>query len=1059
MIKHKPKLTHFSNFWLKIITLISVSCFIQTCHGACNPLDRDTLSSFNLSLSSSPPLDWSLSVDCCDWEGIGCDGSSGRVTNLWLPSRRLAGSISPSILNLTGLTQITLSHNSLSGPLPARFFESLNQLQVIDLSDNRLIGELNSSDTLPAKARIFNISNNQFHGPIQTTFVETGLNLETFDVDNNSFTGTIPSVICSFSQSIKRLDFSNNDFTGLIPTGFSQCTDLLSLRAGFNNLFGSVPGDVYRLLLLEELYLPGNRLAGPIDQSLFNLTNLKSLALFGNELTGPIPEEIGRLFKLEQLELHINHLNGTVPNSLSNCTNLTLLNLRVNLLGGELSSLSFSRFVRLKTVDLGNNFFTGNLPRTLFLCKTLTAVRFAVNKLSGEVVPEIASLPFLSFLTLSNNSMTNVTSAIRILSRCRNLRTLILAKNFYDEALVDDEGLVGFQNIQMLGLGGCRFTGRIPMWLSELNKLEVLDISYNLLTGFVPGWFGDLPNLFYLDLSNNIFTGNFPMELFKIRLLSSKSNSDEVKNSNLELPVLVRPDNISNLMYNQLSYLPPALYLGNNSLSGPIPAEIGQFKYIITLDLSQNNFSGEIPDTISNLTNLERLDLSGNDLKGEIPASLQNLNFLSYFSVANNDLEGPIPMGGQFGTFLSSSFEGNPSLCGRILQRSCSSTQLGNTNRSKTGNRHNRRKVIILTLVISSTIFTMILLLYLFFSRRKVISKSETDEMDLEAISFNSSGVFPEHSKEPSLVVMFPTNNSNKMKDLTIADILKVTDNFNQANIIGCGGFGLVFKATLSDGSNVAIKKLSGDMGLMEREFRAEVEALSTAQHKNIVTLQGYCLHDGYRLLIYSYMENGSLDYWLHEQPDGPSGLNWPARLKIARGASDGVAYMHETCDPHIVHRDLKSSNILLDSDFEAHLADFGLARLIMPYDTHVSTELVGTLGYIPPEYSQSWMATLRGDMYSFGVVLLELLTGKRPVEVFKARMSRDLVMWVQEMRNEGKGNEIFDPVLKGKGFEDEMARVLDVACMCVRQNPLDRPTIKEVVGWLNNVGPDWQTT
>ncbi|GFP90556.1 tyrosine-sulfated glycopeptide receptor 1 [Phtheirospermum japonicum] len=653
----------FSNLFLKI-TLISISCFIHTCHGACNPLDRDSLSSFNLSLSSSPRLDWSLSVDCCDWEGITCDGGSGRVTNLWLPSRGLVGSISPYILNLTSLTQLSLSHNSLSGPLPARFFKSLNQLQVIDLSCNRLIGELNSSDTLPAKVQIFNFSSNQFHGPIQTPFIETGLNLETFDINNNSFSGTIPSVICSFSPSIKLLDFSNNDLTGLILPGFSQCTNLLSLRAGFNNLSGSVPHDIYGLLPLEELYLPGNRLAGPIDPSLLNLTNLKSLALFGNELTGPIPKEIGNLFKLEQLQLHINHLNGTIPNSLSNCTNLTLLNLRVNLLGGELSS------------------------------------------------------------------------------------------------------------------------------------------------------------------------------------------------------------------YNQISYLPLALFLGNNSISGPIPAEIGQLKYIIWLDLSKNNFSGKIP-----------------------------------------------------------------------------------------------------------------------------------------------------------------------------------------ANIIGCGGFGMVFKATLSDGSNVAIKKLSGNTGLMEREFKAEVEALSTAQHKNIVTLLGYCFHDGYRLLIYSYMENGSLDYWLHERPDGPYSLNWPARLKIARGASDGVAYMHETCEPHIVHRDLKSSNILLDRDFEAHVADFGLARLIMPYDTHVSTELVGTLGYIPPEYNHSWMVTLRGDMYSFGVVMLELLTGKRPVEVFKARMSRDLVMWVQEMRNEGKGDEIFDPILRGKGFQDEMTRVLDVACMCVSQNPLDRPTIKEVVEWLKNVGPDRRTT
>ncbi|KAL3632835.1 hypothetical protein CASFOL_025819 [Castilleja foliolosa] len=608
-----------------IITLLSIACFIHTCHATCNAVDRESLSSFNLSLSSSPPLDWSLTVDCCNWEGISCDASTGRVTKLSLPSRGLVGIISPSILNLTSLTQLNLSRNSLLGPLPARFSEPLNQLQ----------------------------------------------NLETFDVNNNSFTGPIPYGICNSSPSIKRLDFSNNGFTGLIPPGFGNCTNLISLRAGFNNISGSIPSDIYGLLPLEELYLPGNRLSGLINPSLFNLTNLRSLVLFNNELTGPIPEEIERLLKLEQLELHVNHLNGTIPNSLSNCTNLTILILRVNLLGGELSSLNFSRFVQFKTVDFGNNFFTGNLPRTLFLCKTLVAARFATNKLSGEVVPEIASLPFLSFLTLSNNSLTNITSAIKILSGCKNLRTLILAKNFYGEALPDDDHLVGFHDIQLLGLGGCNFTGQIPMWLSKLNKIEVLDLSFNFLTGFIPGWFKSLPNLFYLDLQYNLLTGTFPMELLKIRLFSTKSKSDEIKDTPLELPVLVRPDNNTNLIYNNIALLPTALYLGNNSISGPIPTEIGQLKYVEILELSRSNYSGEIPGTISNITNLENLDLSDNDLTGQIPVSLENLSFLSKFSVANNDLEGPIPTGGPFGTFPSSSFEGNPRLCGPVLNRTC----------------------------------------------------------------------------------------------------------------------------------------------------------------------------------------------------------------------------------------------------------------------------------------------------------------------------------------------------------------------------------------------------
>lgn len=390
-------------------------------------------------------------------------------------------------------------------------------------------------------------------------------------------------------------------------------------------------------------------------------------------------------------------------------------------------------------------------------------------------------------------------------------------------------------------------------------------------------------------------------------------------------------------------------------------------------------------------------------------------------------------------------------MCGSILQRICAGPP-GTGNATQIDERLNIKLIVGVVLGIcfgTGLVITVVALWIL--SDRRIIPGVDTQKVELDTISSNSySGIPPEAVKDQSLV-FFP-NNSNELKDLNIYQLLKATDNFNQENIIGCGGFGLVYKAILQNGTKLAVKKLSGDMGMIEREFRAEVEVLSTAQHENLVTLQGYCVHKGFRLLIYSYMENGSLDYWLHEKHDGPSHLDWPTRLNIVRGASRGLAYMHQICEPHIVHRDIKSSNILLDDKFEAHVADFGLSRLILPYETHVTTELVGTLGYIPPEYGQAWVATLRGDMYSFGVVILELLTGKRPVEVFKPKMSRELVAWVQEMRNAGKKYEVFDPHLKGKGFDEEMLQVLDVACLCVNLNPFKRPTIKEVVEWLEDV-------
>ncbi|KAK2998335.1 hypothetical protein RJ639_024516, partial [Escallonia herrerae] len=689
------------------------------------------------------------------------------------------------------------------------------------------------------------------------------------------------------SPSLVLLDFSFNEFDSQLPQGFGDCSKLEHLRAGFNNLSGPLPDDIYSAGSLQEISMPGNKLYGPIGEGVVNLTSLRILELQGNEFNSTLPEDIGKLSNLEQLLLHINSFTGTLPPSLMNCTSLKKLILRVNSLVGELSTLDFSNLQQLGTIDLGNNLFNGSLPRSLFLCKSLTAMRLAGNQLKGEISPDILALDSLSFLSLSNNSLTNVTGAINILMGFKNLSTIILSKNFFNETLPSTGSIVhpdGFQNLQILGLGGCNFTGDIPTWLSKLEKLKALDLSFNRFAGSIPGLCGAI-----------------------------------------------------------LQHLCP----------------------------------------------------------GQLPATP------------------PVP-----------------------------------------GKRPNKKTIVglILGICFGAGLLLTVLAVWI-LSKRRILPRGDPDKKDLDTISFNSnSGISTtEVGKDTSLVFLFP-NNTNEIKDLTISEILKATDNFNQANIIGCGGFGLVYKATLANGTKVAVKKLSGDMGLMEREFEAEVKALSTAQHRNLVSLQGYCVHDGFRLLIYSYMENGSLDYWLHEKTDGACQLNWPTRLKILQGASCGLAYMHQICEPHIVHRDIKSSNILLDDKFEAHVADFGLARLILPYQTHVTTELVGTLGYIPPEYGQAWIATLRGDMYSFGVVMLELLTGKRPVEVFKPKMSRELVVWVQLLRSEGRQNEVFDPLLKDKGYEEEMLQVLDVACMCVNRNPFKRPTIKEVVDWLRNIGSSRQT-
>ncbi|KAL9314965.1 hypothetical protein ACSQ67_020417 [Phaseolus vulgaris] len=1052
-----------SNLMVFVTVLFLLSSFLLPVQAAsCNQLDRDSLLAFSRNISTPSPLNWSSSVDCCLWEGILCD-EDFRVIQLLLPSRGLAGFIFPSLTNLTALSHLDLSHNRLSGNLPNQFFSLLNHLQNLDLSYNRLSGELphfvaNTSGNTLLK---LDLSSNLFHGKLPLSLLQhlgdavAGGSLTSFNVSNNSFTGQIPtSLLCSnhsSSSSLRFLDYSSNDFSGMIQPGLGACSKLEKFRAGSNSLSGPLPDDIFNAVALKEISLPLNKLSGTLE-GIVNLANLTVLELYSNNFTGPLPSDIGKLSKLERLLLHANKINGTLPPSLMECVNLVMLDVRLNLLEGSLSELNFSGLLRLSALDLGNNSFTGIIPPTMYACKSLKAVRLASNQFEGQISADILELQSLAFLSISTNNLSNVTGALSLLMGLKNLSTLMLSQNFFNEMMPHDVNVTnpdGFQGIQVLGLGGCNFTGQVPHWLYNLKKLEVLDLSYNQISGSIPPWLHTLPELFYVDLSFNLLTGMFPVELTTLPALTSQKAYDEVERTYLELPVFANANNVSQMQYNQISNLPPAIYLGNNSLNGSIPVEIGKLKVLHQLDLSNNNFSGNIPPEISNLINLEKLYLSGNQLSGEIPVSLKNLHFLSAFSVAYNNLQGPIPTGSQFDTFSSSSFEGNPQLCGAVVRRSCVPQQ-GTTAR---GHSSNKKLIIGFAIAASFGIVSLVSVLIVWvISKRRITPGGDADKIELESISINSySGVHPEVDKEASQVVLFP-NKTSEIKDLTIVEILKATENFSQANIIGCGGFGLVYKATLPNGTALAIKKLSGDLGIMEREFKAEVEALSTAQHENLVALQGYCVHEGVRLLIYSYMENGSLDYWLHEKADGPSQIDWPTRLKIAQGASFGLAYMHQICDPHIVHRDIKSSNILLDEKFEAHVADFGLARLILPYHTHVTTELVGTLGYIPPEYGQAWVATLRGDVYSFGVVMLELLTGRRPVDVSKPKMSRELVSWVQHMRSEGKQDQVFDPFMRGKGFEEEMLQVLDVACMCVNHNPFKRPSIREVVEWLRNV-------
>ncbi|XP_071731869.1 PTI1-like tyrosine-protein kinase At3g15890 [Rutidosis leptorrhynchoides] len=283
----------------------------------------------------------------------------------------------------------------------------------------------------------------------------------------------------------------------------------------------------------------------------------------------------------------------------------------------------------------------------------------------------------------------------------------------------------------------------------------------------------------------------------------------------------------------------------------------------------------------------------------------------------------------------------------------------------------------------------------------------------------------------------------------SLKELHAATNNFNYDNKLGEGGFGSVYWGQLWDGSQIAVKRLKVWSNKAEMEFAVEVEILARVRHKNLLSLRGYCAEGQERLIVYDYMPNLSLLSHLHGQHSGESVLDWSRRMTIAIGSAEGIVYLHHHATPHIIHRDIKASNVLVDSDFNAQVADFGFAKLIPDGATHVTTRVKGTLGYLAPEYAMLGKASESCDVYSFGILLLELFTGKKPVEKINATTRRSITEWALPLACEGKFSEMVDPTLNGKYVEEEFKRVVIIGLICASNQPAKRPTMLEVLELL----------
>jgi hypothetical protein len=499
----------------------------------------------------------------------------------------------------------------------------------------------------------------------------------------------------------------------------------------------------------------------------------------------------------------------------------------------------------------------------------------------------------------------------------------------------------------------------------------------------------------------------------------------------------------------KLSHL-QRLVLHDNNFFGTIPPDLGNCTQLRALYLQDNFLSGVIPPEFGKLLELKILDISSNSLSGMIPASLGKLTKLSMFNVSTNFLTGPIPAGGALNRFSEESFVGNLGLCGKQVNAICRSELEGPVSSSEPpvpGVSGAPNEVIFSGSKKRSRRFSMGLL----------ISALATVGVSILVALMCFWGCFLYHKfnkaqRRPALDVNEGTSVVIFHGDLPYSskDIIRKIEILDEESILGSGGFGTVYKLVMDDGNAFALKRIEKTSVGSDRVFERELEILGSVKHRHLVNLRGYCNGPSANLLIYDFLPGGNLDEMLHGRThDRP--LDWDARVKIAIGAAKGLAYLHHDCSPRIIHRDIKSSNILLDRNLESHVSDFGLAKLLEDQESHITTTIVaGTFGYLAPEYMHSGRATEKADVYGFGVLLLELLSGKRPTDSAFIEKGLNIVGWLNILVKENRPRDIVDPYCEGVQMESFEA-LLHVAIQCVSANPEHRPTMHRVVQVLES--------
>ncbi|KAL7612474.1 hypothetical protein Lser_V15G08878 [Lactuca serriola] len=745
-----------------------------------------------------------------------------------------------------------------------------------------------------------------------------------------------------------------------------------------------------------------------------------------NPLGGSIPDTLGNWKILTEFYSGACNLSGTIPHSIFNLSLLTNFSSPVNQLTGSLPSAIDEMLPHLEFLQLRGNKLTGPIPPSISNCSKLKFLELMDNNFRGKLKIDFAKLKDMYFVSLGNNiygfGEADDMKFIDTLKNCSRIKVLHLSNCNFQGVLPTSignlVGLIGFS------LTENQFTGKIPSTIHKLQNLQEAYLYNNQFSGPIPDAIGNLSLLTGLWLNSNRLGGHIPSSLGNCHHLLELHLDDNKLSGKIPTQLL------------QLTSLTIILNLSQNNLSGSLPIEVGDLKMLTYLDLSHNSLSGKIPNSIGSCTSLSflslkcnlfqgivppalismkgvlTLDLSHNNLSGQIPRFSEQFSF-EYVNLSFNDFEGEVPVIGVFANASAFSVLGNRRLCGGL-------PELGLPKCRETHDKHkNRFPLFAIFILIASTLFTILCFAYFLCKKKK---------------------------SQPS-----QSSRGERFMKVSYSQLLKATNGFSQANLIGEGGFGSVYKGVLDDHDDtiVEVKVLHLQNRGAHKSFKAECEAWQIIRHRNLLKIITSCSSvdfqgKDFKALIYEFIPNGSLHDWLHSSAN-TSRLNLLQRINILIDVASALDYLHNHCQPSILHCDLKPSNILLDDDdMVAHVGDFGLARFLGTNSNKNNTSGIrGTIGYTPPEY---------------------VMTGKRPTDsIFNEGLSLhkfaclpdhvtnviddDLLNFLQEDAIATKHT-----TANAKKMEECLASIIKLGVSCSLDFPPQRMNIKNVVHELQHI-------